>query len=127
MARVVVGSLHLLIGLLLAWGAAMWVAQIGVNATWEMGFYGEISVLTSAAALALCLIAALCVVEVASAIGWMFGRPIAGGALAAVSVLLAVVLPGPLRLLMAMSAASIGLELWARARALDPVEESEGQ
>jgi hypothetical protein len=124
-ARVVVGSLHLLIAALLGVATFTWIAQILVNATWERAFYGEISILTSGATLATMIVGGFATLEATAALGWWAGRSFAGWTLVALSILLALVLPGPLQVLLVMSAASVAIELWARARAFDPPEPDE--
>lgn len=114
MTRIAVASLHTFLAALLAGGGTILLAQAVLNATWETGFYGEISLVTAAVLVTSILMLLLAATAVVSGFSFALGSRWGGWGLIAVSILLLAAAPPPLSWLLALAAVAVGLDLWAR-------------
>jgi uncharacterized transporter YbjL len=113
-ARILIASIHTFIAAVLAAGGVLLLVQTQVNATWEKGFYGELSVLTAAILLTSGLLLGVAALQTSASLAFALGYRAGTWGLVIVSVVLAAALPPPISWLMALGAVSMLLELWAQ-------------
>jgi len=112
MTRVLVSTLHTFLAATILFGAIVLLLQAQLNAHWEEGFYGEISLLTGAFLVTSVLMIAVAVVQGTSALGYAFGRRWGAWGLLFVSLLLILASPAPLSWIIALAAGALLFEIW---------------
>lgn len=117
MARVLLAALHTFIAATLALGGLVLLVQCRLAVTWEMGFYGKLSLVTTVLLVTSVVALAIAVVQGVSSFGYALGQRWGAWGLLFVSVCLALVLPTRLSWILALGAAILVIELWSsRAR-----------
>ncbi len=114
MTRIAVASLHTFLATLLLGGGVLLVVQAQINASWESGFYGHLSTMTSALLATSILMIVIAIAGYIGSFGFALGVRWAGWMLIAVSIFLVAATPSPLSWLIALSAFAILFDLWIR-------------
>ncbi|MBW1879861.1 MAG: hypothetical protein JRJ84_15980 [Deltaproteobacteria bacterium] len=112
MTRVVVSTLHTFLAATIILGGIALLLQAQLNARWEKGFYGELSLLTGAILVTSAVMIWVAVVQATSALGYAFGRRWGAWGLLMVSMLLVLASPSPLSWIIALAAGALLFELW---------------
>ena len=112
MTRILVAAAHTLLATVIGFGGVVLLVQTELNMTWEMGFYGRLSLLTTALLITALMMLGLASVQGVSsfafALGWRWGA----WGLFAVSILLVLATPPPLSWIIALGAGALIVELW---------------
>ncbi len=111
MIRLSILTLHSLLATLIISGGVLSWLQARVNITWEHGFYGDASELSSSLLLGAVAVVSFGVGHLCSAIAWFVGYVRAGWALSVVTLVLLAELPWPLGLVLAASTALVMLDM----------------
>jgi len=123
MARLVTILLHLLLALTAGLGATLWAVQMRLNVTWELGLYGETSLVTAAGLMAVVVAGGMAVLQGGLALGWLMRWRLAGWGILLVTMVYVCLLPAPIRWLLIGTGILTAVELVARApRPPEPVE-----
>jgi hypothetical protein len=123
MTRVLVSALHTFLAATIVLGGIALLLQAQLNARWEQGFYGELSLLTGALLVTSVLMIGVAVVQTTSAFGYALGRRWGAWGLLFVSMLLVLATPSPLSWIIALAAGALLFELWiTRPRPPEPDE-----
>lgn len=113
MTRILVAAVHTFLAAVIGFGGVVLMVQTQLNMTWEMGFYGQLSLLTTALLITSLMMLALASVQGVSgfafALGWRWGA----WGLFAVSILLVLATPPPLSWIIALGAGALIVDLWA--------------
>ena len=123
MARVLIACLHLLIAATAGLGALLWAVQMRLNVAWEMGLYGQVSLVTVAGLVAVCIAGVLSLSQAALAAGWLLKRPQAGWGLLLLTLFYVCLTPPPIRWMLMLAGILIGLELVVRRAQLAQAED----
>lgn len=113
MARVLLAALHTFLAATLVLGGTVLLVQSQLNITWELGFYGRLSLFTTALTLTAVVMIATATVQGISSFSYALGHRWGTWGLLLVSVFLAAGTPAPLSWILALGAAVLVLELWA--------------
>lgn len=113
MTRILVAAVHTFLAAVIGVGGVVLLVQTRLNMTWETGFYGQLSLLTTALLITSLMMLGLASVQGVSgfafALGWRWGA----WGLFAVSILLVLATPPPLSWIIALGAGALIVELWS--------------
>jgi len=117
MARVLLAALHTFLAATLVLGGAVLLVQSRLGATWEMGLYGHLSLLTTVLLVTSVMMLGIAAIQGVSSFGYALGHRWGAWGLLFVSIFLSLGVPAPLSWILILGAGVLIVELWAsRAR-----------